>query len=136
KACRNFYKNKKKKTFFGKIFKSFQPNLLSLQRKQNYAVIYGNTVITLSVLSKLKQKFKNVQTLLHVHESEFMCNLYLTKENAIEDFKNVDKIITVSTKSKNNLISTYNVEKEKISIIYPSVNKEVDVENNSLKQKY
>lgn len=132
----NFYKNQRKKTLLGKILKKFQPNILSLQRKNNYDVIYGNTVITLSGLSKLKQKFKNVKTLLHVHESEFMCNLFLNKEIATEQFKRIDKVITVSKGSKDNLITNYNVEKNKISIIYPSIIKEVIEDNNSLRQKY
>lgn len=132
----NFYKNQRKKTFIGKILKKLQPNIWSLQRKNNYDVIYGNTVITLSGLSKLKQKFKNLKILLHVHESEFMCNLFLNKEIATEQFKKIDKIITVSKGSKNNLINNYNVEKEKTLIIYPSIQKEVVEENNSLKQKY
>lgn len=131
-----FYKKNKKKTFFGKLLNVFSSNIKLILIKNKYDLIYGNTIVTLKTLDKIKRKNKNVKILLHVHESEYMCNLYLSKENAIEQLKKIDKIITVSKGSKANLITNYNVEKEKISIIYPSIKKEVVEENDSLKQKY
>lgn len=136
KISRNFYKKNRKKTFVGKISNFFKPSLSILQLFNRYDLIYGNTIVTLKSLDKLRAKNKNVKALLHVHESEFMCNLFLNKEFANKQFKRIDKIITVSKASKENLITNYSVEKEKISIIYPSIKKEVVEENNSLKQKY
>lgn len=133
---RNFYKKNRKKTFIGKISKLFKPSLFILQLFNRYDLIYGNTIVTLKSLDKIRAKNKNVKILLHAHESEFMCNLFLNKGIATEQFKRIDKIITVSKASKDNLITNYNVQKEKTSIIYPSIKKEVIEENNSLKQKY
>lgn len=108
-----------------KIIKKFHGQLLykrwihNLIRRNRYNVIYGNTVATLSVLSEIKRKFNHINAILHVHESEYLCQLILGKKNAIDDFKFIDNIICVSNFSANNLISNYEVISSKINIIYP-----------------
>lgn len=135
-VSRNFYKNQKKKTFFGKIFKTLQPNIWLLQLKNNYDVVYGNTVVTLALLSKFKQKHKNAKTILHIHESQYLCSLFLKPEKAVIQFKNIDKILAVAQFSADNLINSYEVSSEKIVIVHPTVEKKKVIKQNPLTTIY
>lgn len=123
-VARNFYKKQKKRTLLGKIFKLFQPNLFLLQILNNYNVIYGNTVLSLKVLNKIKTKFNKIKTIIYVHEDQYMCSIHLNFQKAIEEFKQIDKIFTVAQSSANNLIQNYNVDSDKITIVYPAIKKE------------
>jgi len=123
-VARNFYKKQKKRTLLGKISKFFQPNLFLLQILNNYNLVYGNTVLSLKVLSKIKTKYNKIKTIIYVHEDQYMCGIHLNFQKAVEQFKEIDKIFTVSQSSANNLIHNYNVDKDKISIVYPTIKKE------------
>lgn len=133
KAARNFYKIKRKKTFFRKLF---QLNPFNLHLKNNYDIIYGNTVLTLDLLSKLKRKFKKVKTILHVHESQYLCSLFLDSKKAIVQFEDIDKVFTVAQFSAYNLINNYCVSPRKIIIIHPSVREEKKSLDNPLSGIY
>ncbi|MBA5791192.1 glycosyltransferase family 4 protein [Flavobacterium sp. xlx-214] len=135
-VANNFYKKTRKKTFFGKMFKSANYDTLKLQLLNKYDLIYGNTIVTLKEISKIKKKYNNVKTIMYVHESQYLCSLYLEKEEATEQFKYVDKILSVAHFSANNLIKKYGVSNEKISIIRPTINKETPESNNPIKANY
>src|SRR5690554_4576450 len=135
-TARNLYKKQRKKTVLGKLSKIVQPNIVTLQLINNYDLIYGNTVVTLEVLSKIKQRHKNIKTILHVHESQYLCSLLLNKKAAIGQFESVDRILTVAQFSADNVIKNYNVDPEKITIIHPTVKKEIPPKNNSLTTIY
>lgn len=135
-VARNFYKKQKKRTLLGKISKFFQPNLFRLQILNNYNVVYGNTVLSLKVLSKIKTKFNKIKTIIYVHEDQYMCSIHLNFQKSVEQFKQIDKIFTVAQSSANNLIQNYNVQSEKITIIHPTVKKETLPENNPLTSIY
>lgn len=122
--CRNFYINKKKKTFFGKLFKFSNPTIFNLQLLNKYDLIYGNTILTLNHLSKLKQKYNNVKTLLFVHESKYLTNIYLDKEKASLQFKHIDRVFTVSKSLVDNLINNYDISINKITIVNPAIQEE------------
>lgn len=123
-VARNFYKKQKKRTLLGKVSKIFQPNLFLLQFFNNYNVIYGNTVLSLKILSKIKTKYNKIKTIIYVHEDQFMCSIHLNFQKAVEQFKQIDKIFTVAQSSANNLIQNYNVNADKITISYPAIIKE------------
>lgn len=135
-VARNFYKKQKKRTLLGKISKFFQPNLFRLQILNNYNVVYGNTVLSLKVLSKIKTKFNKIKTIIYVHEDQYMCSIHLNFQKSVEQFKQIDKIFTVAQSSANNLIQNYNVQSEKITIIHPTVKKKTLPENNPLTSIY
>src|SRR5690606_21745602 len=82
------------------------------------------------------QKYKKVKTIIHVHESQYLCNLFLDSKTAICQFRNIDKVLTVAQFSADNLINNYGVNAEKISIIYPTVQKETVLKNNPLANIY
>lgn len=139
KIARNFYikrKNKSIKTKLINIFKPISLKLFALQTIHNYDVIYGNTILTLKYLSKLKEQFKKIKTVLYVHESQYLCSLYLDPVKSSKQFSNIDKVLTVAKFSANNLIKNYNVSSEKITIIHPSIKKEEKKKNNPLKGIY
>ena len=122
--CRNYYINKKKKTFFGKIAKLFSANINSILKHNKYDLVYGNTIVTLNLLSSLKHHNNNLKTLLYVHESKFLTNIYLDKDKAANQFKNINSVFAVSQASVTNLVENYNVPAEKCTIIYPTIPEE------------
>ncbi len=122
--CRNFYINKKRKTVFGKIAKLFSANIESILKKNKYDLIYGNTIVTLNLLSSLKHHNNNLKTLLYVHEGKFLTNIYLDKDKAANQFKNINSVFAVSQASVTNLVENYNVPKEICTIIYPTIPEE------------
>mgnify|MGYP003575790679 CR=1 FL=1 len=122
--CRNYYINKKKKTVFGKIAKLFCANINSILKQKKYDLVYGNTIVTLNLLSSLKQHNNKVKTLLYVHESKFLTNIYLDKQKASNQFKNINHVFAVSQAAVNNLVENYNVPQDKCTIIYPTIPEE------------
>lgn len=138
--ARNFYIKRKRKSFKGKIQNAFNlttPSLLRLQLLNKYDVVYGNTILTLRYLYKIKKMFPKVRTLLHVHESQYLTGLFLNKEKAAGQFSLMDRIFTVSTPAAANLVRNYMVKAEKITILYPAVSKtETAQPHNPLKELY
>jgi glycosyltransferase involved in cell wall biosynthesis len=84
-------------------------------RNNSYDIIYANTVATLQIASKLKDSSK-CELVLHVHELNTVINQIAPN---FKDLKNtVDKFIAVSGLVKDNLITKYAIESEKIKMIY------------------
>lgn len=113
-------------------------NLLDLIKKNHYNIAYGNSILSLNHLDNIKKKYPNIKTILHVHESEYLCDVFLDREIAIENLKGVDKIIAVSNFTKNNLIDSYFVPPNKVEVIYPYIKlNELSYEDDKeLKDKY
>ena len=84
----------------------------------------------------MKQKYKNIKTILHVHESHYLCNILLNNKVATGQFNTIDEILTVAQFSADNLIKNYNVKPEKITIIHPTVKEETPPKNNLLTTVY
>lgn len=104
----------------------------------NYDIIYGNTIVTLQTLYDIKIKFPKIKTIIHVHESEYLCDLILDVEKAKIYFQKIDKIISVSNFTKNNLILNYNINVNKVDVVYPYVDLSIlsaDI-NYELKKTY
>lgn len=120
-VSRNFFIKRKKKNLIGKIVKVFNPSIKLIHLLHKYDLVYGNTVLTLKYLATLKQQNSSLKTILHVHESTFMCSILLNKEQAIHQFKQIDQIITVSQAAVHNLVQSYHINKDLISIIYPTI---------------
>jgi len=135
-VSRNFFIKRKKKNIIGKIARLFNPSLKLIHILYKYDLVYGNTVLTLKHLAKLKQKNPSLKTILHVHESAFMCSILLNKEQATHQFKHIDQIITVSKAALHNLVHNYQVPKNVISIVYPTIqNIKLPLTNKESKNK-
>lgn len=139
KIARNFYtkrKDKKIKTKIINIFKPISLQLFALQKAHNYDIVYGNTILTLKYLSKLKQQCKTVKTILHVHEGNYLTSLFLNKNRATKEFQNIDHVITVTQTASNNLEQNYGVIASKIAIISPAIeqNEYSEIDSNLLKE--
>lgn len=84
--------------------------------KNNYDVIYANTIVSLPIAISLGKLINTSKILLHLHE------LNTVIQSKLPDFKNyihgIDKIIAVSNLTANNLVVNYNVPKNKIKVIY------------------
>lgn len=134
--CRNYYINKKKKTFFGKIAELLSTNIHSILKKNNYDLVYGNTIVTLNLLSSLKQHNNKIKTLLYVHESRFLTNIYLDKQKATNQFKNINHVFAVSQAAVTNLVENYKVLPEICTIIYPTIPEESFIKDLNFEKKF
>ncbi|SIS44754.1 Glycosyltransferase involved in cell wall bisynthesis [Kaistella chaponensis] len=85
--------------------------------KNNYNVVYGNTILTSSFLLLFKKN--NLKTVLHVHESKYL----LTLRNSDETVKldDIDHFIAVSDNVVDTLTMDHNVQEGKIEKIFPFV---------------
>lgn len=112
------------KRIIQKLQKSETAFLSSLVRKNDYATVVGNTVVTLELLSNLANIFKQGSFVLYVHESEYMCDVLLSKRKAVEELTHISKFIAVSHSCAENLIVNYGVPSERIAVVYPAIPKD------------
>lgn len=131
------FKNKIIKTLI-EILSINKLYLLYLAYKNNYDIIYGNTVSTLKSLYQIKKLSPKAFAILHVHESEYLCNLFLEIEQAKVYLQEIDKIICVSKFTKKNLIENYKSKDNLIEVVYPfielnNISKEI---NSKIEAKY
>ena len=94
----------KQKDFFKKI------------ASNNYDLIYANTVVSLPVAVKIKNKYPNAKLLVHIHELNTV--IKMIQPNFSRYTNVVDKFIAVSHQVKNNLIYNYDIDKNLIDVIY------------------
>ncbi|SFD72787.1 glycosyltransferase family 4 protein [Flavobacterium phragmitis] len=126
KSVKNYYSinDLKNKLIFQNQYPSFLKvkidNLLNSLfirklKKENYDIIYGNTIVTLPIASKLKENSKS-ELVLHVHELSTVINLLLPNFKKLKN--SVDKFIAVSDLVKNELSEKWDVEAHKVKRIY------------------
>ncbi|WP_294958216.1 glycosyltransferase family 4 protein [uncultured Flavobacterium sp.] len=98
-----------------RVDKHLNKMLLKKIKKEDYDIIYANTVGALGIASKLKEN-SNSELVLHIHE------LSTVIKQILPDFKklkgNVDKFIAVSDLVKNELSEKWDVETRKIKRVY------------------
>lgn len=84
--------------------------------KNNYDIIYANSVVSLPFAHQIKLISPSTKLLIHVHELQ---TIILT---LLPDFKkyipNVDKFITVSEQVKQNLITNWKISTSLIDVVY------------------
>lgn len=102
------------------------------EKTEDYSVIYGNTIVSISVFEQLFNKFPNAYFILHVHE------LYSITRNFTQIMEKVKaipvKYIAVSELVKKNLIEKHHIT-SLISIIYEYVDIEF-IKSNSINSLY
>ena len=84
--------------------------------KNNYDLIYANTVVSVPFGMKLKNKLPDIKFLLHIHE------LNIILKESLPDFKfytkHIDYYIAASKLVKNNLVVNWGINSELIRVIY------------------
>ncbi len=99
---------------------------------ENYTHIYINSMFSLNVLHHVNAYVKNVKKIIHVHESEFLNELYFTNTKQENLLSLIDGFIAVSEHVKSNLIEKYQIKKDIIEVVYPFVKEEVSIEDLSI----
>lgn len=84
--------------------------------RNNYDLIYANSIVSVPIAAKIKQISQNANLLVHVHELETIIKMMLP------DFANyikyIDQYIAVSKLVQKNLVSNYAINKDKIDVVY------------------
>lgn len=117
----------------GQRVKSEKEVLIDEIVKQNYDVIYGNTVVSIPMAILLKGRLMKSKVIIHIHELNIVINQTLPKFKKF--IRDIDFFIAVSKKVKNNLVENFQVKDSKIDIIYgfSKTNKFSVVKNDSNK---
>ncbi|WP_282134436.1 glycosyltransferase [Seonamhaeicola maritimus] len=89
--------------------------VLDVLCENNYDLIYGNTALSLSFSSRLRQRLPRTKLILHVHEMEVM--IKRLSPNFKKYVSNVDKFIAASNPVKENLKRTYKIPSNNIKVI-------------------
>ncbi|MES2278854.1 MAG: glycosyltransferase family 4 protein [Bacteroidota bacterium] len=83
----------------------------------NYDLVYGNTILSLPLLSSFKTRY-GTKTVCCIHELSYALNYCFDHEYLVENLPSVDKIIAVSKAVKHNLIDSYNLNEEQVELQY------------------
>lgn len=93
-----------------------EDHLIKFLSKKKFDLIYANTAVTLPFAIKIKESNKSLKIINHVHELDVII------DSRVPNFKdlinNVDYFIAVSKKVKSSLVDSYEIAKDKISVIY------------------
>lgn len=106
-----------------KIFNSSNQHLgyskrkLDAIAKNNYDLIYANTVVSLAAASYLKVISSNTPKLLaHIHELNLTINQYCSNLKVYEN--SIDRVVAVSKKVKENLLTNWQFETGLVKVVY------------------
>lgn len=143
KLCRNYYDYKNsikpnRVSFLKRILLKFnllnevnyKQNFLEVLSKNNYDLIYANSIPSLSVAVSLKELNNSTPLVLHVHELNTVMKMYLNSSNK-KSLNYVNRFIAVSNLVKYNLIENWEVDTNRIDVIYEFSK----IKNLSLKKK-
>lgn len=83
---------------------------------ENFDVIYANSALSLPVANSIKNLSKNSKLVLHVHELNTIIQQLLP--DFLDLVNEVDKFIAVSDLVSKNLNSVYNINPDRIRVIY------------------
>lgn len=93
-----------------------EERLLDKISRQNFDLIYANSIVSLPVAVKLKDRSPHSRICCHVHELDTIIKMAVPQ---LEILKNkTDHFIAVSQPVKNNLEDNYQIDPEKISLIH------------------
>lgn len=133
-----------KKTFFAKVYSFLSRKILGNEvkkeaflnkvSKNNYDLIYANSIASLDFAVKLKSKTNNNTKLaVHIHELNTVIKQYLPNfENFIPY---VDQFISVSDLVRENLNKNWNVDPEINSLVYEFSDKIIEKSTESNSEK-
>ena len=101
-------------------------------RSKKYNLIYINTCVSISIINELKLTY-NCPVICHIHENSYSLKAYYNEIMKKSNLAQVDHFIAASESTKSNLIESYNIEAEKISLVYESISLEKMRKPNELK---
>src|SRR5690606_1049547 len=111
----DYINSKKQKNRVGKLM--YPKKALKAIARNNYDLIYANSVISIPAGSYIKEQSVNSPKLLvHMHELNAVINLYCPELKTYQ--KDIDFTIAVSNKVKNNLIGNWGFKENKIKVVY------------------
>ncbi|MDR1182090.1 MAG: glycosyltransferase family 4 protein [Bacteroidales bacterium] len=87
-------------------------------KKQNYSLIYVNSIVSVEFASRLKEAL-SVPVLLHIHELEYSIDSFIGHEYFSSCVSFFDRFIAVNEMVKQNLVDNYKIDKSKIAVAYP-----------------
>jgi glycosyltransferase involved in cell wall biosynthesis len=134
-----FIKSSTNKTLFSRLKSKFEfqdtnhRKLLNSINKEDYDIIYANTVVSIDIAVKLKIASKlRSQLLVHVHELYVGLRKYVPEPAKITPY--IDYIIGASDQVVKNVKNSWSIDNNKISRVYEfsSINdKLINKENNT-----
>jgi len=86
-------------------------------KENNIKLIYSNTVHNDSILEKLAPAMQ-VPIIIHCHELHYVMKVANIGGAMNREFALANNFITVSLSAKQNLITNYNIENDKITVVY------------------
>jgi glycosyltransferase involved in cell wall biosynthesis len=89
--------------------------------RNNYKLVYGNTVAVSGILASAKKIDNKLVTVCHVHELEMAIKEYCGEENFRDAIPFVDHFIAASISVKNLLTDYYKISPTKIHIHYEHI---------------
>lgn len=123
--------------FLTRILPLYKIRNLSLRARiltHNPKVVISNTIINSELMSLAPTMGRKIITV--VHEMKSVIALYdtLMMNSSSDAIKSSDKLIAVSNAVKKDLVNYYNTPKEKIEVIYNSINyfKPLEINTNNL----
>ena len=105
------------KKVLGKTSDLFLKKVADQFARQNYDLVYGNTILSLPLLKKFKEEHR-LKTLCCIHELSFALNYSFSKTYLHDTLPLMDCIIAVSNAVKENLINAYDLSAKKIHLHY------------------
>ena len=105
-----------KKVGFGKKWPNNKEKLLRKLAKEEFDLIYANSVVSIPIAHNIKCKSSNSLLLLHCHELEIQISL--TLPNLKSYASEIDCFIAVSHLVKETLIKNYSIPSKEIEVIY------------------
>ena len=90
--------------------------LLSKIKRQSYDLIYGNTVIVLPLIKKLKHRFPDTPVILHVHEMAGVIQNFVTHFSHYDQL--VSHYIAPSLLVRDDLLLKFQISESKVTVIH------------------
>ncbi|MCX7549361.1 glycosyltransferase family 4 protein [Xanthomarina sp. F2636L] len=89
---------------------------INLMAANNYEVIYTNTVLSVPLGVEISKNSSNSKLIAHIHELQVIIKTLLP--NLSNYLPNIDILIVPSKLVKQNLIARWNIQKEKVKVVY------------------
>jgi hypothetical protein len=103
----------------------WKEKLIEKFSKENYDIIYGNTIVVINTLKSLKSLNKPI--VWHIHENELSVNIY--NKNSLNSFKIAKIIISTSQYTHDYLKNKWNIPTNQIKIHLPPISKNTEQYN-------
>lgn len=101
---------------------------LEKMSKENYDLIYANTIVSLPIASKIISSNSTSKLIAHVHELNAIIREGLPSFKSLS--KSVNRFIAPSQLVKNNLIDNWSINAENIDVVYECAKIKVNSLNN------